>query len=721
LSLLPARNCGVERKRGCDRRLRRRAVAGVLLCAGSLGAAAQQGDWLSQVGYPGALQTPTSLMPQAGSLGFGISRTLPYSTLHLSLQPFDWLSFSGRYTEISDREYLASPGSAFIDKSFDVAVRLVEARAWMPSLTVGFVDLGGTGLFSSEYIVASQRIFDFYASVGMGWGRMGSAADFENPLSVVSDRFDTRPGFRFGEEQGGSVGYERWFRGRDVALFGSLMWKPSFLPNWSLLVEVDGNDYSQDRAGRPIDAPSRVNGGISYTLGDTLTIGASYLRGNTVAFEIGIHPLIGTDAALRGKRYLPVLSREVHPGYRAPLPADMSARLERFYDVLRFNGFFLHAIDVDENAGVLTLWQSNAVTDEPLYVLQFIGRQAINHVPESIQTVRVVSVAGGAEAMRAEAPRWLLEAEGAGRATQEELLLLTAFGPGQGWAMDDARYPGLLNYPTFSYGISPSIRSNIGGPGFFVGQLQLKPYLTTQLTRSFSVTTSLGVNLADDFDRLIQPAAGELPRVRSDLELYQSSGGAVYLEEMEANFLFPLASQWYGRLSAGIFEEMYGGVGTELLYRPFGSRWAASINANYVRKRDYDQRFEFLDYEVATGHLNLYYRAPIAGIVVEASAGRYLARDVGVSLDLSRTFRNGARFGVFATKTDASSAEFGEGSFDKGFYVYFPLSTVNKGLPGDGLFLNYRFLTRDGGQKVNDGRSLYGVYGRYDAGAVHGR
>jgi hypothetical protein len=697
-------------------------MAGFLLSAVTVGASAQQSDWLSQLGHPGALQTPTALMPRAGSLGFGVSAADPYNTLYINLQPFDWLSFTGRYTEELERRYGADPSKNNIDKAFDVSVRLVEGRGWMPSIGVGLLDLGGTGHFAGEYIVASQRIFDVYASIGLGWGRLGRAGDFENPLTALSDRFGNRPG-RSSDDPGGRVGYNLWFRGEDVAVFGSLIWKPSFLPNWSLLVELEGNDYSFELGteSRRIDAPSRVNGGISYTLGETLTLGASFLRGNMVAFEVGIHPLIGSNESFRGKRYLPVLDREVHPNYRGQLPPEMTARLERLYDVLRFNGFFLHAIDVDENSGVLTLWQSNAVTDDPLYVLQFMGRQAVNHVPEQIKTVRVVSVAGGAEAMRAEVPRWLLEAEGAGRATQEELLLLTAFGPGRGWAMDDARYPGLLNYPTFSYGISPSIRSNIGGPGFFVGQVQLKPYLTTQFTRSFSVTTSLGVNLADDFDRLIQPAPGELPRVRSDLELYQSSGGAVYLEEMEANFLFPIASQWYGRVSAGIFEEMYGGVGAEVLYRPFGSRFAASINANYVRKRDYDQGFEFLDYEVATGHLNLYYQSPIAGIVVEASAGRYLARDVGVSLDLSRRFRNGARFGVFATKTDASSREFGEGSFDKGFYVYFPLSSVHKGLPGDGFSLNYRFLTRDGGQKVNDGRPLYGVYGRYNAGAVHER
>ncbi len=659
-------------------------------------------------------------MPEAGSLGFGFSRGTPYSTLYLNLQPFDWLNFNARYTEVSSRPYSSRFDDAYIDKSFDVAVRLIKEGAILPSLSVGLADIGGTGFFSGEYVVASRSIFDFSVSLGMGWGRLGSAGDFENPLKAVNDRFGQRPRQQ-GLEEGGQFSYNTWFRGEDVALFGSIVWQPSFLPGWSFLAEVEGNDYSRDRAGRPIASSSRVNGGISYTFDETLTLGASYLRGNTVAFEIGIHPVIGSNERRRGKAYLPTLERELHPNYRKQMSPEVSARLAQLYDVLRYSGFYLHAIDLDDGDRVLTLWQSNSVTNDPVYVLQFIGRQAVNHLPDSVEIVRVATVSGGAEAMRAEAPRWLLEAEGSGRATTEELILQTSFGSGHGWAMDDARYPSLLNYPTFSYGLNPSIRSNIGGPGFFAGQLQIKPYLTTQLTRSFSVTTSIGVSLVDDFDGLVSPQSGTLPRVRSDLELYQSGSGDVYLEEMAANFLFPIASDWYGRLSGGIFEEMYGGVGTEVLYRPYASRWAVSLNANYVKKRDYNQEFDFLDYEVATGHLNFYYRAPIYGIVIEASAGRYLAKDVGVSLDVSREFRNGARFGVFATKTDASSKEFGEGSFDKGFYVYFPLSSVDKGLPGDSFALNYRFLTRDGGQKVNDGRSLFSAYGRHNAGAVYER
>ena len=58
------------------------------------------------------------------------------------------------------------------------------------------------------------------------------------------------------------------------------------------------------------------------------------------------------------------------------------------------------------------------------------------------------------------------------------------------------------------------------------------------------------------------------------------------------------------------------------------------------------------------------------------SAGRYLAKDIGVTLDVSRVFKNGVTVGAFATKTNVSAAEFGEGSFDKGVYLSIPFDVM---------------------------------------------
>ena len=70
-----------------------------------------------------------------------------------------------------------------------------------------------------------------------------------------------------------------------------------------------------------------------------------------------------------------------------------------------------------------------------------------------------------------------------------------------------------------------------------------------------------------------------------------------------------------------------------------------------------------------------------------------MAGDEGFTLDLSRSFANGTKFGVFATFTDVSSEQFGEGTFDKGIYFNIPIYKN---------FVNYtwRPLTKDPGAKL---------------------
>ena len=52
-----------------------------------------------------------------------------------------------------------------------------------------------------------------------------------------------------------------------------------------------------------------------------------------------------------------------------------------------------------------------------------------------------------------------------------------------------------------------------------------------------------------------------------------------------------------------------------------------SIDIHHVRQRDYDMRFDLLDYRTTVGHLSLYYDA--GGMFdIEVNAGRYLAGDM---------------------------------------------------------------------------------------------
>ena len=60
-------------------------------------------------------------------------------------------------------------------------------------------------------------------------------------------------------------------------------------------------------------------------------------------------------------------------------------------------------------------------------------------------------------------------------------------------------------------------------------------------------------------------------------------------------------------------------------------------------------------------------------LMQKISYGEYLAGDEGLTIDLSRSFENGTKFGIFASFTDVSSDEFGEGTFDKGIYFNIPV------------------------------------------------
>ena len=113
---------------------------------------------------------------------------------------------------------------------------------------------------------------------------------------------------------------------------------------------------------------------------------------------------------------------------------------------------------------------------------------------------------------------------------------------------------------------------------------------------------------------------------------------------------------------------MYSGLGIEVLYQPFMSRIAVGGTINKVIKRDFSRNLRLLDYKTTTGFLSLYYASPLYNYDFALHIGKYLAKDKGATFEVRRTFDNGFSIGAFATFTNVSASDFGEGSFDKGLY-----------------------------------------------------
>jgi hypothetical protein len=222
---------------------------------------------------------------------------------------------------------------------------------------------------------------------------------------------------------------------------------------------------------------------------------------------------------------------------------------------------------------------------------------------------------------------------------------------------------------------------------------------------------NLKFSLADNFDELTEPPVDTYPaQVRSDVKDYfQAIGDQIVIGRAQFDYLKTTSKSHHIMISAGLLEDMFAGYGFEYLWFNPKNRYAIGFEAFDVYKRDYAMRFGLQEYSNVTGHLNFYYRN--YGVIpfdAKVSYGEYLAGDIGGTFEISRSFKNGARFGIFASFTDVSSTQFGEGSFDKGITFRIPLPL------GDN-FLNYawRPLTKDPGQKLNRKNNLHDLLVRF--------
>ena len=244
----------------------------------------------------------------------------------------------------------------------------------------------------------------------------------------------------------------------------------------------------------------------------------------------------------------------------------------------------------------------------------------------------------------------------------------------------------------------------------FFGDLKLSARSELLITRGISlVISAFSYGLYDNMDELKLESDSVLPHVRTDIVKYLKNSRNFSIERMQLNKFGQLSPSIFYKLSGGIFEAMFSGVGGEILYKPFDKNYAVGLEAWAVNQREYDQMFGLRKYTTNTGHLSLYYREPHTNVTFRLKGGRFLAEDSGISFEFWRVFHSGFRLGAFFTLTDISAEEFGEGSFDKGFYFYIPIDLFSAGSTKRNFGWGLKPLTRDGGATLVHSHPLWGV------------
>lgn len=652
-------------------------------------------------GGVGLLQTPTARMAEDGNLSFNANRTEPYNRYSISAQPLPWLEGTIRYTAITNRNYGPeefSGDQSFKDKAIDFKVRLLKEGYWVPQVAFGMRDAGGTGLFSSEYFVANKRFYDLDVSLGIAWGYIGNRGGIDNPLGWFKDSFNDRGEVTADVSQAGDLGTNRYFKG-PIGVFGGVEYQTPW-ERLRLKVELDGNDYQSEPLSNDIDQDYPINFGATYRLGKSIDLTAALERGNTAMFGITYQANMKTNP--EPKKYLDPAAEA-----RRGLPAGVNGSQVDWADVSRRLG---------ESAGI-NVQQISLHGDEVIVTgdqtryrnrAQGLGRAARvldNSLGEgTYDWYTLVYRPRGMEVSQTS-----INAETLRRYEMNEVdadTLRKGVANAVPSVLDDeVVYTAPLD--KYSFGTSLGYTQNVGGPdGFLLYQFLLRFNGAYYFDDNKWLNGSVGVNLLNNYDKFEYDAPSNLPRVRTDIRSYATSSD-VQLSRLQYTQTHRLDRDLYAMAYAGLFEWMYGGVGGEVLYRPYGANWAIGADFNWVKQRGFEQDFSFRDYSTLTGHVTGYLQTGFYNVLAKGSVGRYLAGDYGATLDLSRRFDNGFTMGAWATMTNVSKEEFGEGSFDKGVYIQIPFdaffirSTTSVGT------IAWNPLTRDGGARLGRYYQLY--------------
>lgn len=680
-------------------------------------------------GGVGLMQMPTGRMAPEGEFNFSASFNNEYHFYNVSLQVMPWLETTIRYTQVQDLLYSGgadqdcsqnsfSGCTKYTDKGIDFKLRLIEEGYYLPEVSVGMRDFGGTGLFDGEFVAATKRFGPVDFTLGMAWGYMGTSGNFTNPLCKASDKYCERPSDTKGN--GGSVDFERWFKG-DAAIYGGFEYQTPYKP-LTLKLEYDGNDYSQDfpvvRGGVDMTQHTPWNVGAVYRFTDWGSAKVSYERGDTLT--------LGFDLSTNFNEMYSVWrdteTAELRPSDVETVDdIDMAALAEELETVA---GYEQAQILVDDNSIVVKGTQVK-YRDRDI-ALERGATVIANAVPSYIDTYKIIEndksmelteTTVDAQAFKAAANNHYLNAQTSDATNTHELERKKSV------IYHDGR-------ERFDVSISPNLAQSFGSAeNFYLYSLGLYTNASFWALNNVELSGSLYVNLIDNYDKFNYevPSDGtdQTPRVRTLFRSYVDD--PVRLDRLQLTWFEDYGSGVYTQAYGGYLESMFAGVGGEILYRPFNQNWAIGADMTAISQRDPESWFGTFDQEIqvnpddssrtykvidkgTTGFITGYYTPQwdfLSDTLLKVGVGKFLAGDIGTRVDFSKQFKSGVIAGAFVSLTDMTTEEYGEGSYTKGFYVSIPFDLVTVKPSSSRAGFTWLPITRDGGQVLNKQYNLF--------------
>lgn len=625
----------------------------------------------------GVIRTPNARFFSEGYGSFNLANNDPLQHIRITLSPYNWLEASFFYNDMNIYRYAyVVENQSNKDKGFSAKFRIKEESIF-PAFAIGFEDFAGTGKFSSEYIVASKKIRKFDLSAGVGWGRLGSLDNIPNLLSYFHNDFDVRENYT--NEIGGVPEYKSYFRGKS-AFFWSAVYKPLESHELLLKLEYDSNNFTSQSGYNAVES-SRYNFGIAWQPLENIELGIYQTEGNDTSFNI-----------LLKKNFFPKRDKvnflEVKSNDCRTITEKYLCILERSAE----DGILVQNADINGNTARIRYIQTIANNERDIAIAY---QKKIKQLIPQIDNLELTPMNGSL-------PLETLQYNGK---FEEEIRNPNIY------KSEDFAFNPLIKYPVSSFSVTPGIKSHIGSPAsFYFGEIFMGVNFSSVLTKHVEFESIYTIPVIDNYEALAyDPGYTDVYPTRIDIQNYLKEGQSGF-DRFLFNYFNHMKKKSYLALSFGHFEQMYSGARLEYLYHDVENIFSYGFEISTVRQRAFSKNFfKFKDYSSVTGHINFYIYEPYLDFTIHASVGRYLARDIGGTIEITRSFSNGLEMGAFFTLTDLTSEQFGEGSFDKGVFFSYPLDLFSIGpKKGKSKYL-YRPLTRDGGSKLNHGNHLYDI------------
>ncbi len=638
-------------------------------------------------GFLGLNTVPSARMDKTGTIRAGLSTLDPYMHGYIGVQiaPALYINFrqSAETSNIIKKAQRLYPG-------IDAKLRIVKEGSYRPEISIGLQSMVGHKKMAGEYIALSKTYNNLDFTVGLGWGRMGSAGKISNPLKGLSSHFGKDKDIS-GEAPNTPA---NWFTGDKIGLFAGMEY---FTPYEGLSLKLDYGADSYKIEKNTSD----------YKVASLWGIGLSYNYKDWANASLGIQ---GTDKIFANisLKSAPLKWPFTHKKYDKP---------KAFYKQRTRNLNIVAMRQDAENDGLelggITVKNKAVYADlkllEKAPAPQQVGR-AVRHIAmhagEEIEEINITPYNKALRGARIKIMRRDVE-----NSVNNKNISPQEIWKNTGFVVSDKQNSqgqyflstkGINTDKSFTISLENQFSLSEEDSGILYRSSALVKKTSSPF---FGIITgaTLRLNLSDNLEKIekLRPIAQN--PVRSDI--YNFAKKRVSIENTYMAYAHSFTPEFHAIAMAGYLEEFYSGIGGEILYRPLSSRFALGAEIWNITRRDPASALGLglKRDNITSGFINSWYDLPYQNITVHAKAGRFLANDIGIALSIEKIFKNGAKINSMISLSNYSEADLfgGTTSAYHSLNLTLPLGSIKYIPQGSELSTQIAPFGRDIGQSLN--------------------